>query len=226
MFCPDSVLQPAAGQSFPFWRTTSIQVGLLELLPTPTISLLSSLFSPKGQFHHLRISLPLGEALGLQNLTSGLPGVPQEAFQSLVEQRAVASYSSSPAAFQNIEMKQLINVILGFFSEVLDGRQMNVLHLQMLVLDKRSHLKGCFVWCGELWSKFLPRIWLSQQEQTSSEHCFALFLRILVWLVKETWGQLPVWCFPPIRNGGNYHTVRLWYSDPAAKFLAEVNLWQ
>lgn len=83
--------------------------------------------------------------MGLQNLTSGLPGVPQEAFQSLVEQRAVASYSSSPAAFQSIEMKQLINVILGFFSEVLDGRQMNVLHLQMLVLDKRSHLKGCFV---------------------------------------------------------------------------------
>lgn len=62
-----------------------------------------------------------------------------------MEQVAVASYSSSPAAFQSIEMKQLMNVILGFFSDVLDGRQMNVLHLQMRVLDKRPHLKGCSV---------------------------------------------------------------------------------
>lgn len=65
---------------------------------------------------------------------------------------AVATRSSYPPAFQSIEMKQVINVGLHFFSGVLDGRQMNLLHLQMLVPEKTPHLKCCSL----MWRTLIP----------------------------------------------------------------------
>lgn len=53
----------------------------------------------------------------------------------------VVTYCSYYPAFQNIEMKQLLNVLSG----LLDKRQINPLQLQTLLPKKKPHMKFCSV---------------------------------------------------------------------------------
>lgn len=159
-------------------------MGLLELLPTLAASLPSCPISlPKDS------STTWGWAFfwtwqrlcSCEDLASDLLSVLQQAFKLLVEQVTVA--------ISCVEMKQLnvvglfyvcmyvfiyLFIYLFIFPRCVKW-QMNLLHLQMLVPEKRHHLKCCFVWCAELWSEFLLGIWLSHQEQNPRENGLVLF---------------------------------------------------